>query len=213
MRWIYNLFFWIFFFLVIYWLYHIIYEEKKIGAWDKMKANYEKEIDKICTENNLPAHYFKALSILECGGESPAGNRYEPHVFKRLKEVRDGKSKRYGRFTTRQLKILTENTLRKMATSWGPFQIMGYHCIPLGITLDELTGKDAVKYGILWAKKNYGQYLEDRDFRQAFHIHNTGQKIPANGIPITHDRFYIDKGIEFMEKAKLEKRQLRLFKK
>jgi hypothetical protein len=183
-------------------------EEKKSTAWDKMKENYELEIEKVCDELKLPAHYFKALVILECGGEKPAGNRYEPHVFQRLKQVRSGKSKRYGKFTTKHLQLVTENTLKKMATSWGPFQIMGYHCISLGITLDELNGKEAIKNGIIWAKKNYGQYLEDRDFRQAFHIHNTGQTIPLNGIPITHDRFYIDKGLEFMEKAKLEKRKL-----
>ncbi|MCU0443502.1 MAG: hypothetical protein MUE85_01195 [Microscillaceae bacterium] len=191
-------------------LYFYIFQNRPSDPISLMEANYAAEIEAVCEEMDLSAEYFKALVILESSGEKPAGTRFEDHVFKRLKEVRDGKSERYGRFTPKQLQILSENTLKKMATSWGPLQIMGYHCIPLGISLEQLQGDEAIRYGILWADKNYGSYLRRGDFANSFHIHNAGQPLPANGIPKTHDPDYIRKGLDYIKLFKEKKRNSKI---
>jgi hypothetical protein len=164
----------------------------------KLKANYAYEIDQICQEKKLPAEYFKALVILESSAEKPALTRFEPHVYERLLAVQQGKAANYGSFTRKQLQILSDETLRKMATSWGPLQIMGYHCIPLGITLEQLNGSQALRYAIQWAEKSYGRYLRRGDFANALHIHNTGHPIPPSGAYDTHNPDYIDRGMEFI---------------
>jgi hypothetical protein len=176
---------------------------------EQLAQNYETEIESICKEMQLPAEYFKALVILESSAKKPAQTRYEAHVYERLKDVRNGKSERYGRFTSKQLQILSEQTLTKMATSYGPLQIMGYHCIPLGITIDELSGENAIRYAIIWADKNYGEYLKRGDYVNCFHIHNTGQPMPSNGIPKTHKPDYIKRGLEYIKLFKDKKRRQR----
>jgi hypothetical protein len=185
-------------FYFLYWLYFPPIQKDNTYYIAKLKANYEYEIEAICKEMNLPAEYFKALVILESSAEKPASTRFEPHVFKRLKEVQDAKAERYGRFTTKQLQILSEETLKKMATSWGPMQIMGYHCIPMGITLEQLNGPQALRYAIQWAEKSYGGYLRRGDFANALHLHNTGQPIPSGGRYLTHNPDYIDRGMELI---------------
>lgn len=56
------------------------------GSIQKMKHNYASEIDYICTQRRLPAAYFKALVVLESSGNKPAGTRFEPHIYQKLKK-------------------------------------------------------------------------------------------------------------------------------
>jgi hypothetical protein len=180
----------------------------------KLRANYAEEIDEICQTRNLPAEYFKALAILECSAQKPAPSRFEPKIFERLKEVRAGKQPTYGVLKTSQLRELTDEHLRDMATSWGTFQLMGYHAYTIGIAPRELGGEDGLRQSILWIEKNYGQYLRKNDFGNAFHIHNTGKPIPLTGEHQTYDSQYIPRGLEFIKifqeeriKKEIEKRQ------
>lgn len=183
---------------LLYWFYVDYFGKKEVSSIENLKRNYEKEIDTLCQAMDLPAEFFKALVILESSAEKPSGTRFEPHIFEKLKAVRNGDIKNYGKFTEKQLQILTENTLKKMATSWGPIQILGYHCIPMGITLEQLTGEEAMRYAIQFADKSYGKYLRKRDFINAFHIHNTGKPMPKSGKPETYDPEYISKGMEYV---------------
>lgn len=169
-----------------------------------MRLNYEADIENICTEFKLPPAYFKALTIMECSGEKPAATRFEPHVYEALLEVKKGQRERYGRFTTQQMEILSDNTLKKLATSWGPLQIMGYHCIPLNISFEQLSGNHAMRFAIMWANETYGNALREHDFKNALHIHNTGHPIPESGIPDTYDPDYLQKGMELIEKFEKE---------
>ncbi len=168
--------------------------------FERLEQNYAAQIEEVCQTYQLPAEYFKALVILESSAKLPAPTRFEPHVFERLKTVQSGESERYGSFTTAQMKLYDEATLKKLATSWGPLQIMGYHCIPLGIDFEQLQGTQAVKYAIEWADKSYGKYLREGDFTNAFHIHNTGRPVPASGITKTHDPDYVRKGMALIKK-------------
>lgn len=182
-----------------YWIYQILNKPEVPNVIEKLRLNYEEDIDLVSAEMDLPSEYFKALVILESSATKPAKTRFEPHVYRRLSEVKAGTSERYGQFTTAQMEVLSDNTLRKLATSWGPLQVMGYHCIPMGITVEQLQGPDAIRYSLQWAEKAYGKYLKAGDFKNAFHIHNTGQKFPTSGEAKTTDPNYIPKGLDYID--------------
>jgi hypothetical protein len=168
----------------------------------KVNLNYSKQIDEIAQELELEPAYFKALVVLECSGDKLPKSRFEEHVYKRLKAVKDGHSRQYAKMTQNDLKIFSDKTLKQFATSWGPLQIMGYHCLALGIGIDELKNENALKNGMIWCKKNYGVYLQKGQFKDAFHMHNTGKPHPSFGFPTTYDPKYIDRGLSYMNAFK-----------
>ncbi len=172
---------------------------QEYGIW-KVNQNYSPEIRSECASRGLPPAYFQALVFLESSGERPAKTRFESHVYEQLISVKTGSRERYGRLTSKNMQVLSDETIRKLATSWGPLQIMGYHCVPLGINFEELQGEEAIRLSIQWAEKSYGEYLRREDFQNAFHIHNTGQAIPESGKILTYDPNYIEKGLALMKK-------------
>ena len=80
-----------------------------------------------------------------------------------------------------------------LASSWGPFQVMGYKCIELGVKLEDIRGENAVYWGIYWINKNYGDWLRKGKFEEAFRIHNTGS---PNGK--TTNSNYVSNGMKYM---------------
>ena len=150
---------------------------------------------KYAKENNISSAYLKALISLECSGEIPAGKRFEKGVYEKLKEVQVGSSLRYDGISKNQIKDCSDAAIRNLATSWGPFQIMGYKCIDLGVKIEDLRGDDAIKWGVTWINKEYGSYLRNNAFEQAFRIHNTGKK---DGI--TYDPNYVANGLDYMQR-------------
>ncbi len=168
----------------------------------KVRKNYGEQVDKICQTRKLSSAFFKALIILESSADERPKSRFEKHVFERLKQVQAGKRKKFTGLYQKDLRKYSDSELKMLATSWGPFQIMGYHSIRMGINVDDLRGKNAVKYGIQWCEENYGRYLRNHQFRDAFHIHNTGRPFPKHLIPQTHDPAYVFKGLAFMQQLK-----------
>jgi len=171
----------------------------------KLRANYAEEVEEICAERKLSAEYFKALIILECSAEKPPQSRFEPKVYERLQEVRSNKKPRYGNLKHGQLKNLTDEQLHDMATSWGVFQLMGYHAQDIGITPRDLQGADGMRQAILWIEKAYGAHIRKNDFANALHIHNTGKPIPITGEYETHDPKYVPRGLAFITLFQEEK--------
>ena len=90
---------------------------------------------------DLPEAYLLALIQLESGGRKPAGKRFEVHVYNRLVAVRDGKRERYEQITAADLMGANDEALRNLATSWGPFQLMGYKCIQLDVQLRDIAAR------------------------------------------------------------------------
>ena len=160
--------------------------------------NYGKEIDLYCSLEQLPPSYFKSLAILECSGKKDFPHRFERHVYKKLKEVKRGERKEYENITQNMLKNITNEGLKNLATSWGPFQIMGYKCLEMHIKIEDLRGNDAVFWGVKWVNNTYGNYLRQGKFKDAFHIHNTGKRYPLDNKPFTHDPNYVENGIKYM---------------
>ncbi|MCS7004386.1 MAG: hypothetical protein NZM38_03570 [Cytophagales bacterium] len=172
----------------------------------RTEKNYGEEIEKYCQKFNLPAEYFKALVILECSGAKPAPSRFEPKVFEKLKRVKYEKDDKFDVITPSDLEKYSDRELIDLATSWGPLQIMGYHSIPLNIHIKELKGEKSLYYSILWANQNYGYLLRKKDFKNAFHFHNTGRMHP-NGLPQTYHRNYVSLGIEYTKKFQKTKKK------
>lgn len=160
--------------------------------------NYGAEIDKYAEYFELPASYFKALVIMECSGKKPAGSRYEAHVYKNLVKLRNGSIKEYKGLKKENIADAENEALKNLATSWGPFQLMGYQCITMNIPLEDIRGNNAVFWGMKSINTAYGTYLKDKQYQDAFHIHNTGLEYPENGRAGTTNPNYTQNGITLM---------------
>jgi len=167
---------------------------------DWCRHNYEEVFATIAQEEGVKLEYLLALAVLECGGERPAGSRFEPHIYRKLLKVQSGKRDEFEGITSDDLDGLTDDELRKLATSWGPFQLMGYQSIRLGVEVEELVdGPDAFRLACIWMKKNYGNFLDEEQYRDAFHMHNAGSPFPSNGVAQTHSRDYVPRGMRYMK--------------
>ncbi len=165
----------------------------------RTKENYGDEVLRYSRKMNLPPSYFMALIILESSGRQIIPPRFEPHVYERLKEVKKGERPSYEHVTPRHLSDATDDALKNLASSWGPFQLMGYKCLLLGIQVRDIRGNDAVYWGMKWIDMTYGAELRAGKFKDAFHIHNTGRKFPLIGKPSTHDPQYVYRGISYIK--------------
>lgn len=159
----------------------------------QVEENYGNEVDKYALQYQIPAHYLKALIVLESSGKKEVKPRFEKNVYKDLKEVQSGK-KSLEKITANDLKGCSDEALRNLASSWGPFQLMGYKCLQLGIQVQDLRGEDAVKWAIHWINLTYGDYLRQGNFEAAFRIHNTGSPTGR-----THDTNYVKNGMKHMK--------------
>ena len=175
---------------------------KHPGEWWGLQAtekNYGAEVQKWSEHYDLPFPYLMALIQLESGGRKPAGKRFEAHVLERLQEVQNGTRPHYENVTQAHLKDANHGALRNLATSWGPFQLMGYKCILLDRQIRDIRGQEAVQAGIEWIDITYGNALREGKFQDAFHLHNTGKPFPKSGPPATFHPDYVQKGMRLMK--------------
>lgn len=172
----------------------------KLNTVERTWLNYGEKVMEVSSELELPADYLLALIALECEGYRDVKSRFEPYIFKKLQKVRDGKLENFEGIVKQDIYNSNDDALKNLASSWGPFQIMGYQCFHLDIKIKQLRGKNTIYYGALWIKKMYGEYLEKKKYKDAFHLHNTGQKHPLYGPPRTHNRKYVPRGLKYMKK-------------
>jgi hypothetical protein len=97
------------------------------------------------------------------------------------------------------LEDASDEALRNLSSSWGPFQLMGYKCLLLDIKIKDIRGNEAIYYGVKWIDLTYGKYLRAKKFKDAFHIHNAGKPFPKSGISKTHNPQYVKRGLKYME--------------
>lgn len=166
---------------------------------DRTWLNYSAEVLETAKALGLPPDYLLALIALECSGYKQITPRYEPYIFKQLTRLREGTIEQFEGITPEDVLRSDDAALKNLASSWGPFQIMGYQCLHLDIKIKQLRGKNAIYHGALWIQKAYGTYLDKKRFKDAFHLHNTGQKYPVAGPPRTHNRKYVPRGLKYMK--------------
>lgn len=171
---------------------------------EAVNINYGKAIETEAKMYNLDPNYFKALCALECGGRKDIPSRFEKHIYRRLVRLKKGQINTYEDIKSSSISMLSDDGIKNLARSWGPFQIMGYKSVGLNCKVVNLRDKNAIKYGIKWINKNYGNTLRNEKFKDAFHLHNTGRKFPSIGPSRTHDPEYVAKGLKFMQYFKLK---------
>lgn len=160
--------------------------------------NYKDSVLHAAETFNLPPEYLFALITLESSGKKMVPKRFEPHIYDRLKKVQSGQKERLENVKTRNLKGMPDGGLRNLSSSWGPFQIMGYKCFEMGIFVADIRGERSVYYGTRWIDENYGDELRKGNYKDAFHIHNTGRPYPASGSPATHNSQYVPNGLKLV---------------
>lgn len=175
------------------------YGDSRRGVEKKVEKNYGEKIEEYAEIFDLPPEYLKALAVLECSGDKKIIPRFEEGVYTKLKKVKKRQLKNYENITPEILKNVPDSTLQEMSKSWGPFQLMGYKCVWIGIDIKELK-KNSVKWGIYWIDKTYGNLLRKHRYKDAFHLHNSGKMYPADGNPLTYDPDYVDNGLKYLRK-------------
>jgi hypothetical protein len=164
------------------------------------EQNYHDEILNLSVKHNVPYEYLMSLIVLECGGNKPAGHRFEKHIFNRLKKIQEGKGRKFENIKQEHLVGLDEQGLTNLSTSWGPFQLMGYKVIGLGVNVVDLRDEEtAADVGVQWIKQEYGHFLAKKKYKDAFHYHNTGDRFPMSGRSHTHDPYYVSDGIKYLK--------------
>lgn len=182
--------------------YIYAHSDASLTAVERTWLNYAEEVKKVSEELNVSPEYLLALIALECTGVKDAPSRFEPHIFVKLQAVRDGEKPNFESVTTADIANSSDEALKNLASSWGPFQLMGYQCLYLDIKLKALRGSKAVYHGTQWIKNAYGKYLDKKKYKDAFHLHNTGKPYPRLGPPRTHSRKYVPRGLKFMKEFK-----------
>jgi len=190
--------------LVLKYKYHFEYTSVSIKKTvvEKTFENYGQQAIEAGERYDVPAEYLLALIVLESSGRKLVPQRFEPHVYRKLDAVARSKQPRLETVTPGDLQGLTDGELKRLASSWGPFQIMGYKSFEIDVDVDDLQGRRAVFTGTQWINKNYGNQLRNNQLKDAFHIHNTGRPYPLVGPPKTYHKDYVPKGLLYAEEFK-----------
>lgn len=166
------------------------------GGLAYVESNYGADIEDVAETYGYKASFLKALCMLESGGRQHIKPRFERHIYNALKRIRDKGTGTYETITAEQLANASDDALRNLASSWGPFQVMGYKCLQLNIKVKDLRGPRAVHWAMKWIDINYGYLLKAGRYADAFHVHNTGQVM--RGRSHTHDPNYVRNGLQYM---------------
>lgn len=169
--------------------------------------------------------FLAALTANESGGE-PAAQAFEPGIYRRLQAVASGREPAFGTIVAKDLiaaadsgfgplaasspgcfpdeidvskleETAQEQLLRKLATSWGLTQIMGYQVIGRQVTLEDLLEPEShYQFAVLLLEelgRRFGLKLS-RDYESLFRSWNTGH--PEGK---TFDPDYVSRGMLRME--------------
>ena len=161
--------------------------------------NYGREIKILSGQFDLSKDFLMALIMLESSGRADVPPRFEPVVYQKLKDIQEHKLASIENIIYSDIADASDDALKNLASSWGPFQLMGYKCLHLEVKIKDLRGSNSLYWGVYWIDKTYGDYIRKGRYADAFHIHNTGHPIPKNGKYKTYDPNYIQKGLEYME--------------
>jgi len=169
------------------------------GGFPQAINNYKKEVDSLAKVFELPAPYLMSVIMLESSGRKKPPVRFEQKIYDQLLLLQKGKIDKFENLKKSNLRGFSKRSLKAFASSYGPFQIMGYKAFILNLPLKTLIGNKNVYYSIKWINITYGDFLRNGDFKDAFHIHNAGKKFPDDGISRTYDPNYVDNGLKYQE--------------
>lgn len=167
-------------------------------ALERVFSRFSDSVNVYNSNSVVDNAFFLALIMLETSGADHPP-RFEKHIYERIIKYREKTGGSYRSIPSEKLKMMDLKQIRNLASSWGPFQIMGYNAIPMKLIPEDFAGKEDIKHSIRWIMSEYGYLLRKKRYRDAFHYHNTGRKFPKNGKVLTHDPTYVDRGLKYME--------------
>ncbi len=154
----------------------------------------EDRIWKASHGTNISEEYLAAVISLE---SSPPGNwnstRFEPHVYKRFLATKNKQRPSFLGLSSQKISRYSDHELRSYSSSYGPTQIMGYHCIKLNCSIKELKGPYHLQWAVVWMQDQYGKYAAKNKWEACFRIHNTGRPHGK-----TYHDYYVGKGLRRM---------------
>ncbi|MBN2723534.1 MAG: hypothetical protein JXR95_05620 [Deltaproteobacteria bacterium] len=176
------------------------------ASLNHVRQKYSGKVNSESSKYGVDPYFFLALIMLETSGRDHLP-RFEEHIHSRLLKYRKLKNGSFRKIPSGQLKKLSERDIRYFASSWGPFQIMGYNAYHLGIPVQELSGSNAITHGMKWIMKEYGYLIKRKRYKDALHYHNTGRKFPVDGKSLTHDPSYVFRGMKYIEYYRSNKKE------
>lgn len=155
----------------------------------------------------IPAAFLAGFVGVECGKDrrgilKPEATRFEPHVYRRLIAVRDRKARTYSNIKPAQLANYADEHIRRLATSHGPGQIMGWHTINSlsGRGISDLSAPDTMFVCMVELLEVVaGPYIRRSDWGSVLRIWNTGR---PNGK--TYHADYVSNALAVMESYRLQ---------
>jgi hypothetical protein len=169
---------------------------------------FDKRIYEATVGSNVPPRFIAGLMGNEAGKDRhgnivESATRFEPGVYARLKDVRDGQRRSYQFITKQDIADANDEALHALCTSYGATQIMGYHVIKnLHCTIADL--RNPYKHFFYTVKlldlngypKNATEARMDKEMRQW----NTG----SEGGRTYHDNYVPDAKLVRAAYAELE---------
>lgn len=97
----------------------------------QIRDRFGAKIAKATEGTPVPPKFVAGLIAVEAGKDrngqiKESATRFEPHVYEKLKQVRDGKLLQYNKIRRVKLADATDGALKALATSYSLTQIMGY---------------------------------------------------------------------------------------
>lgn len=107
-------------------------QAKKIAR--QIKDRFGLKIAQAVAGTPVPAQFVAGLIAVEAGKDrkgqiSETSTRFEPGVFAKLQQVRDGKRSQWSAIKRQDIQDSPDLALKALATSYGLTQVMGWHCI------------------------------------------------------------------------------------
>jgi hypothetical protein len=150
-----------------------------------------------CSRSIVPRSFLAGFIGVEAGVDSngqiiPEATRFEPHVYERLRAVRDGLIGSYNKITRADIAALSDDAIRNLATSWGITQIMGWHTVHnLDCTIADLRDPEKhLHYTVALILLTAERFVTRNDWPSVLRIWNTGS---ANGK--TYHEDYVDNAL------------------
>lgn len=155
-----------------------------------------------CKGTAVPTDFVAGLISNEAGKDR-SGNikedatRFEPGVFRKLQQVRDGVRKSWSGIRQADLKDSDDGALRALATSYSLTQVMGWHCIhSLSCTVAQLRDpQQHLHYAVRLLQMNAADGdFQRKAFAGEFREWNSGSESGK-----TYDKDYVANGAAVME--------------
>jgi hypothetical protein len=171
-------------------------EKQELSAMQRIFRDQGELISTLCEKSSIPAEFVGALIANETE-DHPDATRFEPAIFMKLKDVREGVEDRYGQMHKAELLPFDDEGIRLLATSRGLTQIMGYSAVyhsvdPLKLADPETCLKLTLRILAEWAQAYWLDVT--KDFEQLFRCWNTGRPDGR-----TYDPEYVPNGLRRME--------------